>query len=79
MSDTMATLTIRNVPARVVRKLKALAKRRDTSMEQEVRELLEEYVMERAAVLEEIEASWKQQSRRPTAEEIDTWINAGRE
>ena len=79
MSDTMATLTIRNVPARVVRKLKALAKPRDTSMEQEVRELLEEYVMEKAAVLKAIEASWKQQSRRPTAEEIDNWINAGRE
>ena len=75
----MATLTIRNVPTRVVRKLKALARRRDTSMEQEVRVLLEEYVMERAAVLKEIEAGWKQQSRRPTGEEIDRWINAGRE
>jgi plasmid stability protein len=75
----MATLTIRNVPARVVRSLKALAKRRNTSMEQEVRELLEEHVMERSSVLKQIEASWARQSRRPTAEEIDTWIAAGRE
>jgi plasmid stability protein len=75
----MATLTIRNVPARVVRSLKALAKRRNTSMEQEVRELLEEYVMERSSVLKQIEASWARQSRRPSAEEIDSWINAGRE
>jgi plasmid stability protein len=75
----MATLTIRNVPARVVRGLKALAKRRNTSMEQEVRELLEDYLMERSSVLKQIEASWARQSRRPSAEEIDSWINAGRE
>ena len=79
MTHTMATLTIRDVPARVVRGLKALAKRRNTSMEQEVRELLEEHVTERAAVLGQIESSWGRQSRRPTAEEIDRWINAGRE
>jgi plasmid stability protein len=75
----MATLTIRNVPARVVRSLKALAKRRNTSMEQEIRELLEEYAIERSSVLKQIEASWARQSRRPSAKEIDSWINAGRE
>jgi plasmid stability protein len=75
----MATLTIRNVPKRVVRSLKALAKRRNTSMEQEIRELLEEHVMERGSVLKQIEASWTRQSRRPSAEEIDSWINVGRE
>jgi hypothetical protein len=48
-------------------------------MEQEVRELLEEYVTERSGVLKQIEASWARQSRRPSAEEIDRWINAGRE
>jgi hypothetical protein len=30
-------------------------------------------------VLKKIEASWKDQSRRPSAEEIDSWINVGRE
>lgn len=79
MNDTMATLTIRNVPARVVRSLKALAKRRNTSMEQEIRDLLEEYAMERSSVLKQIEASWARQTRRPSAAEIDSWINAGRE
>jgi plasmid stability protein len=79
MNDTMATLTIRNVPTRVVRSLKALAKRRNTSMEQEIRDLLEEYAMERSSVLKQIEASWARQSRRPSAKEIDSWINAGRE
>jgi len=48
-------------------------------MEQEIRELLEEHAMERSSVLKQIEASWARQSRRPSAEEIDNWINAGRE
>jgi hypothetical protein len=47
-------------------------------MEQEVRELLEVYVSERRSVLDQIEAAWSRQSRRPTAGEIDAWIAAGR-
>lgn len=78
MAKNTATLTIRNVPLRVVRGLKSLAKRRRHSMEQEVRDLLEEYVGERAAVLRQIEASWEAQSRRPAAAEIDKWIASGR-
>ncbi len=78
MPKNVATLTIRNVPARVVRGLKALAKQRKTSMEQEVRELLEDYVTERSSVLKQIEATWERQARRPSAREIDTWIAARR-
>jgi plasmid stability protein len=74
----MPTLTIRNVPPRVVQSLKALAKRHNRSMEQEVRELLEGHVAERRAVLEQIAAAWSRQSRRPTATEIDGWVAAGR-
>ena len=74
----MPTLTIRNVPARIVRSLKAVARRRRRSMEQEVRDLLEAHVAERRSVLEQIEAGWARQSRRPTAAEIDSWISAGR-
>ncbi len=74
----MPTLTIRNVPPAVVRSLKALARRRRRSMEQEVRELLETHVSERLSVLGQIEASWNRQARRPTAAEIDSWIAAGR-
>ena len=74
----MATLTIRNVPARVVRSLKTLARRHKRSMEQEVRELLEGYVAERRAVLDQIEAGWQAQTRRPNAREVDSWIKAGR-
>jgi plasmid stability protein len=77
MKET-ATLTIRNVPMRIVRGLKALARRRGRSMEQEVRELLEESVAERGSVLRQIAESWERQSRRPRATEIDAWIAAGR-
>ena len=78
MSKASATLTIRNVPLRVVRSLKSIAKRRHRSMEQEVRDLLEEYVGERSAVVRQIEASWESQSRRPSASEVEKWISAGR-
>lgn len=74
-----ATLTIRNVPARVIKGLKALAKRRNQSMEQEVRDLLEAHVGERASVIKQIEASWESQKRRPRADEIDAWLASGRE
>jgi hypothetical protein len=47
-------------------------------MEQEVRELIEEHVAERVAVLEQIEESWSEQRRRPTAAEVDAWLEAGR-
>jgi hypothetical protein len=76
--ETGATLTIRNVPKRVVRNLKALAKQQGKSMEQQVRELLEEHAGDRSSVLEQIEASWAQQSRRPGAGEVDEWITTGR-
>jgi plasmid stability protein len=75
----MATLTIRNVPQRVVRRLKALAKRQNVSMEQAVRSLLEEQAGDRSAVLAEIERTWERQASRPTAAEIDTWIEVGRQ
>jgi plasmid stability protein len=74
----MATLTIRNVRPKVIRALKTLARRNGRSMEQEVRTLLDEYVGERLALLEQIEAAWQRQTRRPEAHEIDSWIEAGR-
>jgi plasmid stability protein len=74
----MPTLTIRNVPSKVVQSLKALARRHNRSMEQEVRDLLEGHVAERRAVLDQIEAGWARQSRRPTAKEVDGWMQTGR-
>jgi plasmid stability protein len=74
----MATLTIRNVPAKVVKSLKTLARRNRRSMEQEVRAVLEQHVGDRLALFEEIEQSWARQTRRPKAHEVEAWIQAGR-
>jgi plasmid stability protein len=74
----MPTITVRNVPTKVIQSLKSLAKRRNRSMEQEVRELLEGYVAERRAILDQIAAGWTKQTRRPTAAEVDTWMAVGR-
>ncbi len=74
----MPTITVRNVPPKVVESLKALAKRHNRSMEQEVRDLLAGYVAERGAVLDQIEAGWQAQARRPTADEVDAWLAVGR-
>ena len=74
----MPTITVRNVSARVVQSLKALARRHNRSMEQEVRDVIEGYVAERRAVLEHIEARWSKQTRRPTTTEIDAWMRVGR-
>jgi len=48
-------------------------------MEQEVREILEENAIDRISALEQIEKSWKRQTRRPKPAEIDRWIRSGRE
>lgn len=74
----MATLTIRNVPPKVVKSLKTVARQNRRSMEQEVRALLDEYVGDRLALLEQIEAAWARQARRPAPREVDAWIDAGR-
>jgi len=74
----MATLTIRNVPAKVVKSLKTLARRNRRSMEQEVRAVLQQHVGDRLALFEEIERSWARQTRRPKAHEVEAWIQAGR-
>lgn len=74
----MPTLTIRNVPPKVVAALKAQAKRHNRSMEQEVRALLEGSVSDRASVLAQIRESWLRQSRRPDAAEVQAWLDASR-
>jgi plasmid stability protein len=73
----MATLTVRNVPTKVVKSLKTLARRHRRSMEQEVRAVLEQHVGDRLALLDEIEQSWTRQGRRPKPREIEAWIAVG--
>ena len=79
MTKSSSTLTVRNVPSRVVRSLKTLAKRRGQSMEQVVRDVLEEHAGDRASVLKQIEVLRSRQTRRATTAEIETWIGIGRE
>ena len=74
----MATLTIRNVPDKVTKSLKTLARKNHRSMEQEVRDLLERHVGDRLSALKQIEDSWGAQARRTTAEEVEAWIVEGR-
>ena len=75
----MATLTVRNVPTKVVKSLKALARRNRRSMEQEVRAVLEQHVGDRLALLDAIEQSWARQTRRPKPHEVEAWIGVGRQ
>jgi len=63
----MATLTIRKVRPAVVKTLKARAKKNGKSMEQEVREILEQSTIDRRKVLDEIEESWARQTLPTTA------------
>ncbi len=73
----MPTLAIGKVPAGTVDTLKAL-RRRGRSIEQEVRELPDAHTGERQSALSQIEESRAAQTRRPTAEEIDRWMEIGR-
>jgi plasmid stability protein len=75
----MATLTVRNVSTKVVKSLKALARRNQRSMEQEVRAVLERHVGDRLALLDEVEQSWARQARRPKARDVEAWIAEGRQ
>jgi len=74
----MPTLTIRNVPVKTVRALKALAKRNEHSMEQELREMLKRQVLDRASAMAQIEQFWASKERRATPEEIEAAIREGR-
>lgn len=68
----MPTLTIRNLPAVVVNRIKKSAKLKGVSMEQEVREILETRYGSRDAVLAGIRRRW---SELPPARagEIERW------
>lgn len=74
----MPTITVRNVPSKVVKSLKTLARENRRSMEQEVRAMLQEVAGDRLALLEQIEAAWSRQARRPRPREVEAWIYAGR-
>jgi hypothetical protein len=47
-------------------------------MEQEVREIIEAQVGDRASAIVQIEKAWVSQKRSPRAEEVEAWIREGR-
>lgn len=74
----MATLTIRNLPPDVVKRLKERARRSGHSMEQEAREILGQRLATRNDLLCEMRARWPEMEPPPSAAKVNDWIGAGR-
>jgi len=74
----MATLTVRNVPDSVVSALRRLAEAQGRSVEEQVRRILAETAIDRAAACDVIEAAWDRQSRPTTPGEVERWLRQSR-
>jgi plasmid stability protein len=74
----MATLTIRELPEPVLRRLEQRARQNRRTVEEEARSILEAVSEDRADVLQQIEESWTRQSGTPTAEQVMDWIRQSR-
>ena len=72
----MATITIRNVPNRLVDRIKRLAEQKGVSMEQEIRDLLQRYV-QRGAAIDRICRRWDTLPVQ-TASQLQDWKEQGR-
>ena len=68
----MGTLTIRSLPDEVIQRVKASAELHQHSMEQEVRELLQQRYGPRSEVLRRIRERWEALPR-TEADEVDQW------
>ena len=75
----MATITVRNIPEEVIAMIKNRARRNKRSMEQEVRTILSEVVLDRERAMKRIESLWKQQKRPISKQEVDTWLRKARQ
>lgn len=75
----MGSITVRNLPDRVIRKLKQLAKQNRSSMEAEVRKILQREVMDRGLLLDVIKTDLDRQPEATTTEQVDAWIRESRE
>ncbi|MFZ9890022.1 MAG: FitA-like ribbon-helix-helix domain-containing protein [Myxococcota bacterium] len=73
----MATLTIRNLPDDTIDRLKEIAEARGVSMEQEVRDLLEQRYAPRTEVARRIRARWDRLPR-TSAANVRSWRDQGR-
>lgn len=75
---TMGTITVRNLPQRVIDDLKLRATRNGHSMEQEVREILARETGDREELFRRIKELRKETGRVP-GEQVLRWIREGRE
>jgi antitoxin FitA len=73
----MGSVTIRNLPDRVVAEIKAAAALHGRSLESELRELLQRRYRSREEVLTLVRERWNGLPR-VTAKQVDAWIEAGR-
>lgn len=73
----MPTLTIRRVPRSVVERLRKAAAQSGRSMEQEVRDLLEQRYARRQDLVKAIRKSWRELPP-SSAREVARWIETGR-
>jgi antitoxin FitA len=74
---SMATITIRNVPDELVDRIKWLAGQKGVSMEQEIRDLLQNRYEQRGAVLKRIRQRWETLPLQ-SAEPMQDWKEQGR-
>ncbi len=74
----MATVTIRKLPEDLVDRIKVAAAANGRSLEQELREALSSRYASRAEILDRAAARWEHLPA-VTAEQIDEWIETGRE
>jgi len=72
-----ATITIRNVPDRLVDRLKGLAEQKGVSMEQEIRDVLQSRYVQRGAAIDRIGRRWDTLPVQ-TASQLQNWKEQGR-
>jgi plasmid stability protein len=75
----MATITVRNIPEEVITLIKNRARCNKRSMEQEIRTILSEVVLDRERAMKRIESLWQRQKRLISKEEIDSWLRKARQ
>lgn len=73
----MGAITIRNLPDELVDRLKEAAEAHNRSMEQEVRELLEQRYAPKGEVLSRVRERWEELPE-TAPEEVDQWREEGR-
>jgi hypothetical protein len=77
IGGAVASLTIRSIPDEIVERIREVARERGRSMEQEVRDLLQERYADRSTVLQRMRDRWSRMPESSVAE-VDAWIGETR-